>query len=122
MVAVWSDLHHSLVTDASGAVRKVVDVNAVKTSVDNILRTQYNSRVMLPEFGCGLQDLLFSPMNELLMSKVVQNIKTAIQTWDNRVSVDGIDVLQSPDLSQVKIDLSLSIRDYDDIFNMSITF
>jgi phage baseplate assembly protein W len=82
---IWSDLHHTLTTDSQGAIRKAVNLDSVKTSLDNILRTAKGERVMLPMFGCGLSDFLFEEMNEATFDMITDIINDEIKKWDNRV-------------------------------------
>jgi len=44
IATIWSDLDHRLVQDAQGVLKKVTNVKAVMTSVDNILRTSKGER------------------------------------------------------------------------------
>lgn len=41
---VWSDLHHGINTDSQGALKRVVNVDSVYTSIDNILGTFQGER------------------------------------------------------------------------------
>jgi len=119
---IWSDIHHDIETDFSGSIRKVINVEAVKTSLDNILRTRYGSRVMLPEFGCGLQDMLFSLMGDKLGSRMVKEVQEAIQRWDDRIRIVAIDVYQLPDQNHVEISVRFSVYGgYEDVFETTVT-
>jgi len=66
---IWSDLHQSLKTDAQGSIKKVINIEAVKTSIDNILRTAKGTRVMLRNFGSDLKGMLFENIDNSLKSK-----------------------------------------------------
>lgn len=119
---IWSDIHQDIETDFSGSIRKVINVEAVKTSLDNILRTRYGSRVMLPEFGCGLQDMLFSLMGEQLGERMVKETQEAIQRWDDRIRIVSIDVYQLKDQNHVDINIRFSVYgSYEDIFETTVT-
>lgn len=119
---VWSDLSHELKVDASGSIKKVINEESVKTSINNILGTRYGERVMLPNFGCGLKDMLFSPMNEDLGNKMIKDVRTAIESWEDRVIINAVNVYQSQDQSSIKIEVVFQIRGYEDIFQTSVTF
>jgi len=45
-IEVWSDLHQDLVTDSHGSIKKVINVDAVATSIDNILNTNLGERCL----------------------------------------------------------------------------
>jgi hypothetical protein len=57
-----------------------------------------------------------------LMGKIIRSISDSIATWDDRVLIRSIKVYQEPDLSSVKIDLFISIRGYDEVFDLSLKF
>jgi len=118
---VWSDLDHRLLQDAQGALKKVVNVSAVRSSVDNILRTSKGQRVMLPEFGSSLKDTVFESMNSPLIDLLSQSIKDEIETWDNRVAVTQIRYLEEPDNSSITIEVSFAIKGYYKIFKQEIS-
>lgn len=118
---VWSDLHQDLRTDASGRIRKVVNAEAVKTSIDNILRTRYGQRVMRPDFGSGLDDLVFSLMGNHLGDAIIKEVRESIERWEDRVDIKSVDVFQSQDQNFVRIDLKFSIYGYEDIFEMNVS-
>lgn len=119
---IWSDIHQNIESGPTGGIRKVINTDAVKTSVDNILRTRYNSRVMLPEFGCVLNDLVFSSMSQDNAKSIIKDIKQSIERWDNRVSINAVNVYQSPDENYIKIEVSFSVRGYDDVMTISTIF
>ncbi len=119
---VWSDIHQNIATDASGAIRRSVNPEAVKTSIDNILRTRYGSRVMRPEFGCGIEDLLFTLMGKELGNEIIKEVKESIQLWEDRVDIKGVDVFQFQDQHRVDIEVRFSIYGYEKIFNTVVSF
>lgn len=118
---VWSDLHHNISVDAQGAIKKAINVDAVKSSIDNILRTRPGERVMLPTFAAGLQDLVFEPTKQEIYNRVADRIRTAINTWDPRVIVQTIGFTVDADNSTVTIEMIFAIRGYDQIFEHSTT-
>lgn len=118
---IWSDLHHDLVVDAQGSIKKVVNIDAVKTSIDNILRTAKGERVMLRDFGSDLKGMLFENMSNDLADMIADDIKKSINTWDNRVLVNSISFEMYPDRNEVKILIKFGIRGFADIFSMSST-
>ncbi len=61
---------------------------AVSSGEDNIrariaqaLLTAPGERVQLPEFGCGLRDLVFDPGNEILAATCEFTVAKALQAW-----------------------------------------
>lgn len=116
---VWSDLHHDIKTDVQGSIKKVINVDSVRTSIDNILRTSKGTRVMLRDFGSDLRNMVFEGINDSLRSLIADDIKKAINTWDDRVIVNAIDFKSDADRNLVIVIGKFTIRGYDEIFSFS---
>ncbi len=119
---VWSDLHPTLQVDAQGAIRKVVNVAAVKVSIDNILRTRKGERVMLRGFGAGIQDLVFEATTSDMYDDAVAIVKDEIEIWDSRVIVRAVSFTRDPDRNAVNLKMVFGIRGYEDIFEHTTSF
>ncbi|MHA1690368.1 MAG: GPW/gp25 family protein [Candidatus Heimdallarchaeaceae archaeon] len=117
---IWSDIHQDIKVDAQGSIKKVINIEAVKTSIDNILRTSKGTRVMLRDFGSDLRGLLFENIDDDLVDLIADEIKTAINTWDSRVLVNAVNFKSNADRNQVTIGLKFAIKGYDEIFSMSL--
>lgn len=118
---VWSDINERLVADDQGNVKMSYNIDAVKTSIDNILRTSQGERVMLPEFALGLRDLLFEPITDSLLNKLSNSIKATVEAWDNRVSVEGVGFDSYPDKNQIDISLTFRIRGYQEVVDQTVS-
>ena len=117
---VWSDLDHRFIPDSLGVLKKVINTDAVLTSIDNILRTNRGERVMLPEFGSGLRSLVFENMDEAAFNFISQEIRENIEIWDDRISVQEVSVSMDPDQQIVSMSLEFSIKGNPGIFLYSI--
>lgn len=113
---VWSDIHSSVTTDAKGSIRKAINVDAVITSIDNILRTRPGERIFRPEFGAGIQSLLFYPTLQELYDSIANRIRDAIEVWDDRVIINSINFQAKPDSNLLTIQMIFSVRGYDKVF------
>ena len=117
---VWSDLDHRFVTDAQGSLKKVVNLDSVRTSIDNILRTFQGERVMLPPFASRLKDIVFDPINEGLSRKVASEIKRVIEFWDDRVTVSAVDYNANPDRNFVSLTVHFVLRGYSEEYTQNV--
>ena len=117
---IWSDLDSNPVMDGKGNLKKVINIESVKCSVDNILRTYQGERVFLPEFASNLRGLLFEPINKGMIRSISDNIKQTIEIWDNRVNVVGVDISVDPDNSFVAITLRFQIVGYETIVSQTV--
>ena len=97
-MSVYIEINEQFIPADSGGLLLVLDYEAVKSSIDNILRTSKGERVMLPEFGSGLGNILFDTIDANIADSLADEIKEAINTWDPRVIVKSINI--KPDVDQ----------------------
>lgn len=116
---IWSDIHSSITVDARGSIKKAVNVDAVISSIDNILRTRPGERVMLPTFGAGMSDLLFEPTDLNAYDDIEDRLRRSIAVWDDRVNINNVSFEVDADRNQVTVKMSFAIRGYEQIFEHS---
>ena len=89
-----------------GEVQYASYEESVRQAIWTILTTSHGERVMRPEFGCGLRELVFSLNNASTAGRVAYEVRTALDKWEPRIQTLAVDVRSSgePDLLQVSID------------------
>ena len=70
----------------------------IKSSLHILLTTRLGERVMFPEYGCNLEELLFESLNRTLITYTVDLIKTAILYHEPRIDVLKIDISETDPL------------------------
>jgi len=113
---IWSDLDHRLLQDSEGNLKKVINVQSVLTSIDNIIRTYKGGRVMLPEFASNLRSIVFESMNETMLDFVSRDMKDTIERWDDRVVVSQVKFLAEPDYSSISLTILFGIKGFSKVF------
>lgn len=113
---VWSDVDHRFVQDGQGQLKLVENAAAVLTSIDNILRTAPGERVMLPQFGSNLRGMVFESITPTLMKYLSRQVKDVIEAWDDRVTVQEVELRADPDKSMVSVTILFIIRGYSNVF------
>ena len=63
----------------------------IEESVFLILSTARGERVMMPDFGCGIHDLTFSPNTPGACSAIVDSVRTALVAYEPRIDVLDVD-------------------------------
>lgn len=121
MGRLWSDINNEFKLDATGAVRIEEDVNAVKTSITNILSTELGERLFLPEFGGALRNILFEPMDEHSVQRLATTIRDVINRWDDRVIVEAIDFNPDPDNSKIDIVIRFRVKAQLGVYTHKVT-
>lgn len=83
----------------------------IKSSLEILLTTRLGERVLLPNYGCNLQDLLFEKLDRTLITYARELIETAILYHEPRIDVIKIDVSETDPLEgQLIIKIEYRIR------------
>ena len=101
---------HTAHNGFGGDVLRKTDIDAIENSLTNILGTLQGSRRMLPEFALGLYHILFEPIDPGTTNIIRNYIISAINHWDNRVELKGVDIRSIPDENRYEIKIVYSIR------------
>ena len=110
-------------SNTSKAVLMSVDEKDIQESIGIILSTRLGERVMEPNFGCNLEDLLFSPLDLTLKTFAGELVRTAILYFEPRVKVHEVDISQGDDLNGILlITIEYTIRSTNSRSNMVYPF
>ena len=91
-------------TDTSIKKTQWTDLDLIKRDLANHFYTRRGERVMRPEFGCIIWDLLFEPMIDENINLIVEDCRTIIAN-DPRVTLNDIKVVEYDNGLQVQMDL-----------------
>jgi phage baseplate assembly protein W len=64
----------------------------IEQSIRIILGTMIGERVMRPEFGCRIHELVFAPHNAATEGLAELYIREALDRWEPRVTVVGVEI------------------------------
>ena len=94
--------------DTSGQVR-LDDGQGLRGQIIQVLFTSPGERVGLPDFGCGLLDLVFEPNDDILATAVRFSVTQNLTKWlGDAMTVDGVDVAR--DGEQVAVEVAFTRR------------
>jgi len=82
---------------SSGKIARSQYERRVEESIYLILSTAKGERVMLPDFGCGMHDLVFGINDPRTRSAVVQQVREALPKYEPRIDVLAISADSSDD-------------------------
>jgi hypothetical protein len=85
------------------------DVEAVKQSVLNILRTRRGERPFMPSFGSNIDSYLFEPIDSTTKAMIEEEIIFAIRNYEPRVIIKAIVVEALEEQNAIKIALDVEI-------------
>ncbi len=69
----------------------------IEQAIGIVLGTAPGERVMRPEFGCRVWELVFAPRNSATRSLIVHYVEQALGRWEPRIEVGEVDVADDPE-------------------------
>lgn len=104
-------------------VEMAADLQDIEQSLTIILTTRPGERVMRPDFGCALEDLLFEPINLSLVTYVSNMIETSILYYEPRIKLNNVDIQQEDALEgKLKVEVDFTVRTTNSRFNYVYDF
>lgn len=82
--------------DHRGQIALVSGPAEIEQAMRIILNTAPGQRVMRPEFGCRLQELVFAPNNSQTAGMAERYVREALGRWEPRIDV--LSVIVAPDV------------------------
>jgi phage baseplate assembly protein W len=109
--------------DPAGLITMKSLEDQVSQSIQLILRTAKGERVMHPDFGAGLNRLVFEPLNQATISLAQHYVKDALVRFEPRVEVLNVSIRVDPQLQdQLLINVEYRLRTTDATFNLVYPF
>ncbi|WP_344321114.1 GPW/gp25 family protein [Streptomyces macrosporus] len=76
----------------------------VRDLIEQLLFTSPGERVMRPDFGCGLLDLVFTPNSPEVASAVELSVQASLQRWlGELIEVEDLDVVSEENVVRVHL-------------------
>lgn len=101
-------------------------IEAVKNNIRNLLNTNTGERLMQPNLGMNLRNLLFEQIDDETMLTVQNSILDSFQLWLPFVEVRDIQIVNNDsktDKNQIAVSIIFNIKqDPDTIDSVSINF
>jgi phage baseplate assembly protein W len=95
----------------SGSVRMVSDEKDIAESLRIILFTTFGERIMRPEFGSNLSNVLFSAVDSLAINRIKGYITQSILMFEPRVTLNEIEIETDQTIDgKLLINLDYTIR------------
>jgi phage baseplate assembly protein W len=102
-----------------GAVATSEYEQNIRESITIILGTKPGERQMLPEFGCRVHEVLFSPNTRATATLVSHFVEDALARWEPRIQVTKVDAW--PDsVGTVKVMVHYRIKSTDELQEVAL--
>ena len=82
--------------DERGTVALTSDDDEIDQSIQIILSTAPGQRVMRPEFGCRIHELVFAPNSPATAGLASRYVREALGRWEPRIQVENVAVEPDP--------------------------
>jgi uncharacterized protein len=102
-------INHPFQIDGRGRVADVGEDAHIRQMIEQVLFTVPGERVNRPDFGCGIQQLVFAPNSEELASATEFLVQGSLEQWLGEVIEVEAVIVRSED-AQLEITLQYIVR------------
>jgi phage baseplate assembly protein W len=108
--------------DAKGMLLHAEYEESIRQSIWIILGTAKGERVMRPDFGCGIYDLVFEVNSATTAGRVAQAVKQALLLYEPRIDVLDVQVNAAGSGEVMLISIDYEVRATNNVFNLVYPF
>lgn len=107
----------------TGDVAMISDEADVHNSLQVLLSTRPGERVLLPDYGCNLDELVFEALSTTFVNYMKDLIGTAILLYEPRVRVNDIQIFQDREAEGlILIEVDYTVKSTNSRFNYVFPF
>ena len=108
--------------DDQGRIASAAYEESIRQAIGIILRTAPGERVMRPDFGCGIHDLVFEVNSASTATRVATQVRQALLRWEPRINVSDVQVTAGEDDAVLFIGIEYKVRATNNSFNLVYPF
>ena len=94
----------------------------VRHSIWLILATAPGERVMRPDFGCGIHDLVFAVNDAATIGAAVDSVRAALIRWEPRIDLLDVTAEVRDDGETLWLNIHYRVRATNNLFNLVYPF
>jgi uncharacterized protein len=95
----------------------------IRQSVRIILETARGERVMRPDFGCGIHELVFTAVDSTAIQRIRSEVEDALRRYEARVDVLGVTVDEdAAGEGMLLVELEYRVRKTNQVGNIVFPF
>ena len=107
--------------NAAGAIKMSEYEEDIKEAIWIILSTSKGERVMRPDFGCGIYDFVFAPINTATIGMIEASVREALTLWEPRIELENVSV-ENVEEGKLLISIDYRVRSTNNEFNLVYPF
>jgi hypothetical protein len=112
-----------LQVNAAGKIAQARYEQRIEEGIYLVLSTAKGERMMLPDFGCGIHDLVFEPNNPRTVARAVQAVRDGLTRYEPRIDVLDVSADAAPEQENLLlIKVSYRIRANNALGNLVYPF
>jgi phage baseplate assembly protein W len=95
----------------------------IKEAIRIILSTSKGERVMRPDFGSGIHDLVFASMSTAVIGLLESDVREALTTWEPRIELLRVEVsTDEAHIGKLKVNIDYRVRETNREDNLVFPF
>lgn len=94
---------------------------SVEEAIFIVLSTKVGERMMNPEFGCQIHELMFEENTPETRALAEHYVKKSLQKWENRIILREVKV-SSVNLNQLVVEIAYQLKDTNSFYNYVYPF
>lgn len=96
---------------------------SIRESILLIVGTARGERIMRPDFGCGLHELVFEPNDSMTAARASSEVRESLIDWEPRIDVLNVQVTaDGVERNKLLISVDYRIRSTNSVFNLVYPF
>ena len=109
--------------DKEGTIRLAEYDQDIRESIWIILSTSKGERVMRPDFGCGIHDLVFEVINTTTLAEIEEDVREALAAFEPRIEVRQVKALSGGGYDgHLRISIDYEVRGTNNQLNLVYPF
>lgn len=109
--------------DSAGKIVLSRQEEDIREAIWIILSTAKGERAMRPDFGCGIHEMVFDPINAGTVNRVESTVREALVSYEPRIEVVNVTVSdKEADTGKLVISIDYRVRSTNHEFNLVFPF
>ncbi|PJF45065.1 MAG: baseplate protein [Phototrophicales bacterium] len=97
--------------DSQGKLALTGNESEISQAIHVILNTAPGERIMRPDFGCRIHELVFEPNTEETHAKAARFVREALNMWEPRIDLQDVKVrADTENMGMIQIEITYTIK------------
>jgi phage baseplate assembly protein W len=110
------------VAGQAGHIQIADSEDSISQAIWIILATAHGERLMRPDFGCGIHDLVFAVNDVTTRTRVAEEVRYALILWEPRIDLLDVNVETKGRGELLLINIQYRVRTTNNLFNLVFPF